>query len=75
MTMGPSEPSTCAWPRPRTQYARTLVAGAATSRLFYYTSGTTSEPKGVRHTDLTLVNGGRGLAMALDLSEQDVGSI
>ncbi|MHB8594098.1 MAG: class I adenylate-forming enzyme family protein, partial [Acidimicrobiales bacterium] len=44
-------------------------------RWIYYTSGTTSEPKGVRHTDLTLVNGGRGLAMALDLSEQDVGSI
>ena len=44
-------------------------------RWIYYTSGTTSDPKGVRHTDTTLVAGGRGLAMAVELSEQDVGSI
>jgi cyclohexanecarboxylate-CoA ligase len=44
-------------------------------RWIYYTSGTTSDPKGVRHTDTTLVTGGRGLAMAVELTEQDVGSI
>ncbi|MDE3087140.1 MAG: AMP-binding protein [Acidobacteriota bacterium] len=44
-------------------------------RWIYYTSGTTSEPKGVRHSDRTLVTGGRGLAMAVELSEDDVGSI
>ena len=44
-------------------------------RWIYYTSGTTSDPKGVRHTDLTLVAGGRGLAMAVELTERDVGSI
>jgi len=44
-------------------------------RWVYYTSGTTSDPKGVRHTDTTLVTGGRGLAIALDMSEDDVGSI
>jgi len=44
-------------------------------RWIYYTSGTTSDPKGVRHTDLTLVNGGRGLAVACAMSEDDVGSI
>ncbi|MHB8680602.1 MAG: class I adenylate-forming enzyme family protein [Acidimicrobiales bacterium] len=44
-------------------------------RWIYYTSGTTSDPKGVRHTDRTLVTGGRGLAIALDMSENDVGSI
>lgn len=44
-------------------------------RWIYYTSGTTSEPKGVRHSDRTLVTGGRGLAMALAMSEDDVGSI
>ena len=44
-------------------------------RWIYYTSGTTSEPKGVRHSDQTLVTGGRGLAMAVELSEDDVGSI
>jgi acyl-CoA synthetase (AMP-forming)/AMP-acid ligase II len=44
-------------------------------RWIYYTSGTTSDPKGVRHTDNTLVTGGRGLAIAVELSQQDVGSI
>ncbi len=44
-------------------------------RWVYYTSGTTSDPKGVRHSDTTLVVGGRGLAIALDMSADDVGSI
>ena len=44
-------------------------------RWIYYTSGTTSDPKGVMHTDTTLITGGRGLALALDLGEDDVGSI
>ncbi len=44
-------------------------------RWIYYTSGTTSDPKGVRHSDTTLVTGGRGLAMAVELTEKDVGSI
>jgi acyl-CoA synthetase (AMP-forming)/AMP-acid ligase II len=44
-------------------------------RWIYYTSGTTSEPKGVLHTDGTLLAGGKGLALALGLSEDDIGSI
>jgi acyl-CoA synthetase (AMP-forming)/AMP-acid ligase II len=44
-------------------------------RWVYYTSGTTSEPKGVRHSDQTLMAGGRGLAAALDMSADDLGSI
>ena len=44
-------------------------------RWIYYTSGTTSEPKGVRHSDRTLLTGGEGLARALELAEDDVGSI
>jgi len=44
-------------------------------RWVYYTSGTTAEPKGVRHSDRTLIAGGVGLARALDLSPDDIGSI
>jgi cyclohexanecarboxylate-CoA ligase len=44
-------------------------------RWVYYTSGTTSAPKGVRHTDGTLMAGGLGLADALELTPDDVGSI
>jgi cyclohexanecarboxylate-CoA ligase len=56
----------------------TLLAPPASGdevRWVYYTSGTTSEPKGVQHTDLTLMAGGRGLAHALDMSTDDLGSI
>jgi acyl-CoA synthetase (AMP-forming)/AMP-acid ligase II len=49
--------------------------GSDDVRWIYYTSGTTSDPKGVRHTDTTLVTGGRGLAIAADMREDDVGSI
>jgi acyl-CoA synthetase (AMP-forming)/AMP-acid ligase II len=44
-------------------------------RWVYYTSGTTSDPKGVRHTDGTLMAGGRGLAIALDMGASDIGSM
>jgi cyclohexanecarboxylate-CoA ligase len=44
-------------------------------RWIYYTSGTTSDPKGVRHSDGTLLAGGIGLAVALEMSPGDVGSI
>ena len=44
-------------------------------RWVYYTSVTTSEPKGVQHSDQTLMAGGRGLAAALDMSPEDLGSI
>ena len=48
---------------------------ADTVRWLYYTSGTTSDPKGVKHTDPSLIAGGIGLARALDMSEDDIGSI
>jgi cyclohexanecarboxylate-CoA ligase len=48
---------------------------AAPVRWIYYTSGTTSDPKGVQHTDGTLIAGGIGMAKALEMSPSDVGSI
>jgi cyclohexanecarboxylate-CoA ligase len=44
-------------------------------RWIYFTSGTTSDPKGVQHTDGTLIAGGLGLAYALDVTPGDVGSV
>ncbi|MFI9049339.1 class I adenylate-forming enzyme family protein [Streptomyces sp. NPDC053427] len=41
----------------------------------YYTSGTTASPKGVEHTDASLIAGGVGLATALGMSGDDIGSI
>jgi cyclohexanecarboxylate-CoA ligase len=44
-------------------------------RWVYYTSGTTSDPKGVMHTDATLLAGGEAMAAVLPMGPNDVGSI
>lgn len=44
-------------------------------RWIYWTSGTTSSPRGVRHTDRSLIAGGSCLAHALRPRTDDIGSI
>jgi cyclohexanecarboxylate-CoA ligase len=51
------------------------AAEDAPIRWIYYTSGSTADPKGVQHTDQTLIAGGWGLAQALEMGPDDVGSI
>ncbi|MEU3712808.1 class I adenylate-forming enzyme family protein [Streptomyces catenulae] len=52
-----------------------LPGTAAPTAWIYYTSGTTAAPKGVEHTDATLIAGGFGLATALGMTADDIGSI
>ena len=52
-----------------------FAEGEEPIRWIYSTSGTTADPKGVLHTDATLIAGGQGLADALQMTAEDVGSM
>ncbi len=69
-TLPDGDPSTLPPPPPPAP-----SAAEAPVRWIYYTSGTTSDPKGVQHTDETLIAGGVGLAKAIGLTRSDVGSV
>ncbi|MHB8663142.1 MAG: AMP-binding protein [Acidimicrobiales bacterium] len=44
-------------------------------RWLYYTSGTTAEPKGARHTDTTVIAGARSLAAGMAVTAEDRSSL
>ncbi|MCP4003929.1 MAG: AMP-binding protein [bacterium] len=46
-------------------------ADDAPVRWIFYTSGTTADPKGAQHTDLTLMSSARGMSQALQLEPDD----
>ena len=62
---------------PRADRSALPAAPAATAALdapvrwLFYTSGTTADPKGARHTDATLMAAARGMAGVLDLATDD----
>ena len=50
-------------------------AGAETIRWVFYTSGTTADPKGARHTDDTVLAASVGMAERLELGPDDVSAM
>jgi acyl-CoA synthetase (AMP-forming)/AMP-acid ligase II len=50
-------------------------AEGSSVRWHYYSSGTTSRPKAVLHTDSSLIAAGRGYAGRLEITENDIGSV
>lgn len=41
-------------------------------RWYFYSSGTTAEPKGAKHTDSAILAAARGMCLALELSPEDI---
>ena len=52
-----------------------VQAGEHDVRWVFYTSGTTADPKGAMHADLSVISAGRGLAQSYALTPADVGAL
>jgi acyl-CoA synthetase (AMP-forming)/AMP-acid ligase II len=48
---------------------------SADTQWIYYSSGTTAAPKGIRHTDTTVIAGSRGMVAAMGITSSDVDPI
>jgi cyclohexanecarboxylate-CoA ligase len=55
--------------------ADNLAATVGDVRWIHYTSGTTSEPKGVMHTDFSQLSGAWAMVLAQEITSDDVGSM
>ncbi len=55
--------------------SRQAPAPDGDTQWIYYSSGTTAAPKGIRHTDSTVVAGSRGLVTAMGITAGDVDPI
>ena len=62
-------------PRANADALAVTSAPGANSQWIYYSSGTTAAPKGIRHTDATVIAGSRGMVDAMGITSSDVDPI
>ena len=62
-------------PRAGTDALTLPPASAGDPRWIYYSSGTTAAPKGIRHTDASVIAGATGLVGAVGITDSDVDPI
>jgi cyclohexanecarboxylate-CoA ligase len=62
-------------PRANADALTALAAPSANAQWIYYSSGTTAAPKGIRHTDATVIAGSRGMVDAMGITSSDVDPI
>ncbi|OBF50894.1 cyclohexanecarboxylate-CoA ligase [Mycobacterium sp. 852002-53434_SCH5985345] len=62
-------------PRAATDALGPPPASARDARWVYYSSGTTAAPKGIRHTDASVIAGASGLVSAIGITGSDVDPI
>ncbi|MCV7412639.1 cyclohexanecarboxylate-CoA ligase [Mycobacterium florentinum] len=60
---------------PRASAETLTAAPGGDNQWIYYSSGTTAAPKGIRHTDSTVIAGSRGMVAAMGITAADVDPI